>query len=140
MDLAHLRYVHGYDNVKQVGRTSVDGAVLKTYFEFRRTRRIAGIVKVVFDVAAETRVFGFAYSFVGVRERFIGMDSRLWVFATPVDGKLVEMVLVGQMREMRRPKRPIVGLRFLPLSLRAPIMNEVILSEQERDVTQDVEI
>lgn len=140
VDLAHLRYVHGYDNVKQVGPTSVDGALLESCFEFRRTRRIAGIVNVVFDVSAVTRVFGLGYSYVEVRERSIGMDTRLWVLATPVDGRLVEMVLVGQVREMRRPKRPIVGLRFLPVSLRAPIMNRVIISAQERDVMQDVVI
>ena len=140
VDLAHLRYVHGYDNVQQVGRTSVDGAVLESCFEFRRTRRIAGIVNVVFDVAAATRIFGLGYSYVEVRERSIGMDTRLWVLATPVDGRLVEMGLVGQVREIRRPKRPIVGLRFLPVSLRAPIMNKVIISAQERDVMQDVAI
>ena len=140
VDLAHLRYVHGYDNVKQVRKTSVDGAVLETCFDFRRTRRIAGIVKVVFDVAAVTRIFGLGYSYVEVRERSIGMDTRLWVLATPVDGRLVEIVLVGQVREMRRPKRPIVGLRFLPLSLRAPIMNKVVMYAQQRDVMQDVVI
>ena len=140
MDLAHLRYVHGYDNVKQVGQTSVDGAVLESCFEFSRTRRIAGIVNVVFDVSAVTRIFGLGYSYVEVRERSIGMDTRLWVLATPVDGRLVEMVLVGQVREIRRPRRSIVGLRFLPVSLRAPIMNKVIISAQERDVMQDVVI
>ena len=140
VDLAHLRYVHGYDNVKQVGKTSVDGALLETCFDFRRTRSIAGIVKVVFDVAAVTRIFGLGYSYVEVRERSIGMDTRLWVLATPVDGRLVEIVLVGQVREMRRPRRPIVGLRFLPLSLRAPIMNKVVMYAQERDVMQDVVI
>ncbi len=140
VDLAHLRYVHGYDNVKQVGQTSVDGAVLETCFDFRRTRRIAGIVKVVFDVAAVTRIFGLGYSYVEVRERSIGMDTRLWVLTAPVDGRLVEIVLAGQAREMRRPKRPIVGLRFLPVSFRAPLMNKIIISAQERDVMQDVEI
>ena len=140
VDVTHMRYVHGYDNVKQVGRTSVNGAVLESRFEFRSTRRIAGIVNVTLDVAAVARVFGLGYSLVQVRERSIGMDSRLWVLATPVDGRLVEMVLVGQVREIRRPKRPFVGLGFLPVSLRAPIMNNFLVSGQERDVMQDVEI
>ena len=140
LDFAHLRYVHGYDNVKQVGRASIDGAVLKNCFEFRRTRRIAGIVNSVFDIAAVALVVGLGYSFVEIRERSIGMDTRLWVLATPVDGRLVEIVLVGQVREMRRPKRLIAGLRFLPVSLRAPIMNKFMISEQERDVIQDVAI
>ena len=140
VDLAHLRYVHGYSTVSQVGRVTVDAAHLKSCFDFKRNRTIAGVFDVSFDVSATTHVFGLGYSFVAIHERSIGMDSRLWVLATPVDGTLVEVVLVGQVREMRRPRRPIVGLRFLPLGLRATIMNKIILSAQERDVLQDVVI
>ena len=140
VDLAHLRYVHGYASVSRVGPVSVDGAFLKSCFDFRRSQRVAGIVDIVFDVSAITEIYGLGYSFVNIREHSIGMDSRLWVLATPVDGTLIEVTLVGQVREIRKPKRPIVGLRFLPLSLRARMMNKVILSAQKRDVLQDVVI
>ena len=140
VDLSHLRYVHGYDSVSRVGSVSVDGAFLKSCFDFRRSKRVAGIVDIVFDVSAVTEIYGLGYSFVNIREHSIGMDSRLWVLATPVDGTLIEVTLVGQVREMRRPKRSIVGLRFLPLSLRARMMNKIILSAQKRDVLQDVVI
>ncbi len=140
VDLAHLRYVHGYDNVSRVGSVLVDGAFLESCFDFRRTQCIAGIVNIVLDVSAVTHIFGLGYSFVNIREHSIGMDSRLWVLATPVDGTLIEVVLAGQVREMRKPQRPIVGLRFLPPSLRAQMMNKVILSAQKRDVMQDVVI
>ena len=140
VDLAHLRYVHGYDSVNRVGSVSVDGAFLESCFDFRRSKRVAGIVDIVFDVSAVTEIYGLGYSFVNIREHSIGMDSRLWVLATPVDGTLIEVTLVGQVREMRKPRRPIVGLRFLPLSLRAHIMNRIILSAQKRDVLQDVVI
>ena len=42
VDLAHLRYVHGYDDVKAAGSATVDGAVLVSRFDFRSRRRIAG--------------------------------------------------------------------------------------------------
>ena len=140
VDLAHLRYVHGYDSVNRVGSVSVEGAFLESCFDFRRSKRVAGIVDIVFDVSAVTEIYGLGYSFVNIREHSIGMDSRLWVLATPIDGRLIEVTLVGQVREMRKPKRPIVGLRFLPLSLRARMMNRIILSAQKRDVMQDVVI
>ena len=140
VDLAHLRYVHGYDSVSRVGSVSVDGAFLGSNFDFRRTKRVAGIVEIEFDVSAVTEIYGLGYSLVNIREHSIGMDSRMWVLATPVDGTLIEVTLVGQVREMRKPRRPIVGLRFLPLSLRAPIMNRIIQSAQEHDVLQDVVI
>ena len=140
VDLSHLRYVHGYDSVSRVGSVSVDGAFLKSCFDFRRSKCVAGIVNIEFDVSAVTEIYGLGYSFVTIREHSIGMDLRLWVLATPVDGTLIEVTLVGQVREIRRPKRSIVGLRFLPLSLRARMMNKIILSAQKRDVLQDVVI
>ena len=140
VDLAHLRYVHGYSTVNLVGPVSVDGPHLQSCFNFKRTRTIAGILDLSFDVCAEAHVFGLGYSFAEIRERSIGMDLRLWVLATPVDGALVEVVLVGQVREMCKPARPILGLRLVPVGLRATIMNKILLAAQMRDILQDVVI
>ena len=140
VDMAHLRYVHGYGNVSRVGSISVHGPHLESSFDFTRTTTIAGMTTLEYDVSAVARVFGLGYSYVEIRERSIGMDARLWVLATPVDGTLIDMVLVGQVRELSRPKRPIVGMRFLPPRLRTRLMNELILSSQKRDVMQDVAI
>ena len=65
---------------------------------------------------------------------------RLWVLATPVDGKLIDLSLVSQVKEIRNPRRRIAGLGFLPLKLRAPIMNKFMASLQKRDALQDVTI
>ena len=140
VDLAHLRYVHGYGNVDRVEPVTVEGACLTSRFNFRRTRTIAGFIETVFDVSATAYILGMGYSLVHIREHTIGMDARLWVLATPVDGAHIDMVLVSQIREIRKPKRPIVGMRFLPVSLRTRLMNRIILSRQEQDVLQDVVI
>ena len=68
------------------------------------------------------------------------MDMRLWVLATPVDGVLIDLSLVSQVREIRNPRRWIAVLRFLPLRLRAPIMNKFMASQQHKDIMQDVVI
>ncbi len=138
VDVGHLRYVHGYDSVSRVGRVSVDGARLESDFDFMRTRTIGKVLNLTFDVAARTRIFGLGYSFVQIRERSIGMDMRLWVLATPVDGLLIDLSLVSQVREIRKPRRWIAGLGFLPVKLRAPIMNRFISAQQYGDVQQDV--
>ena len=140
VDLGHLRYVHGYDSVSGVGPVSVDGAWLRSCFDFKRTQTFAGIKVFAYDVSAVTHVHGLGYSFVEVREHNIGMDTRLWVLATPIDGELVEMTLVSQVRRLLRPKRPIVGMRFLPPRLRTRIMNRIIITAQKHDVLQDVAI
>lgn len=140
VDLGHLRYVHGYHSVNGIGPVSIDGAYLKSCFDFKRSQTIAGIKVFTYDVSAVTHVHGLGYSFVEVHERAIGMNMRLWVLTTPIDGRLVEMVLVSQVRRILRPKRSIVGLRFLPSRLRTKLMNTIIMSAQKRDVMQDVAI
>ena len=138
VDLAHLRYVHGYDGVSRVDPVSVDGHLLESNFDFTRTRTIAGIASLTFNISARTRIYGLGYSYVEIREHSIGMDLRLWILATPVDGTLIDMSLVGQVREIRNPRRWILGLGFLPVGLRAPIMNKFMAAQQEKDVLQDV--
>ncbi|MDD9991011.1 MAG: Rieske 2Fe-2S domain-containing protein [Rhodospirillales bacterium] len=140
VDLAHFRYVHGYDNVKAVGTATVDGSCLVSRFDLKRRRRIAGVADLTFDVSATAYVHGLGYSFVDIHEHTIGMDIRLWVLATPVDGMVIDLVLVGQTREIRKPKRPLSGLGFLPVKLRTRIMNKILISVQKQDVLQDVEI
>ena len=60
--------------------------------------------------------------------------------ATPVAGALIDLSLVSQAREIRKPKRMIAGLGFLPVRFRAPIMNKIMASQQRWDVLQDVVI
>ena len=140
VDIGHLSYVHGYNSVNVVGSVSVDGAWLKSCFDFKRTQTIAGIKCFTYDVSAVAHVHGLGYSFVEVREHSIDMEIRLWVLATPIDGELIEFTLVSQLRQLLRPKRPIIGMRFLPSRLRTGIMSKIIIAAQKRDVLQDVAI
>ena len=140
VDDGHLRYVHGYNSVNRIGSIEVDGAYLKGSFDFKRTQTIAGIKVYVYDVSAVTHVYGLGYSYVEVHEHGIGMDTRLWVLATPIDGNVVEMVLVSQVKRIRKPKRPIIGMRFLPSGLRTWLMSKIIIAAQKRDVLMDVVI
>lgn len=140
VDLGHLRYVHGYYSVSRAEPLSVDGPRLESRFNFTRVRRIARVAAFNLELTASTYIYGLGYSYVEIREHSIGMDTRLWVLATPVDGTLIDMSLVSQVREIRNPKRWIAGLGFLPLGMRAPIMNRIISSQQMKDVLQDVNI
>ena len=140
VDLAHLRHVHGYDSVNNVGSVEVEGSCLKSSFYFERKKTIAGINLGNYEVTADAQLHGLGYSLIEVHEQFIGMNSRLWVLATPIDGEVVELTLVSQLRGMLRPKRPIVGLRFLPLQLRNRLMNKILVSGIRNDVLQDVVI
>ena len=140
VDMAHFRYVHGYDSVSRVVPVSIDGHCLESRFDFTSRRRVIGGFSTVLDISASTLVCGLGYSFVEISEKSIGMDLRLWVLATPVDGELIDLTLATQVNEIRKPKRWVAGLGFLPVKLRAPVMNRIISSFQRQDVLQDVAI
>lgn len=139
VDIAHLRYIHGYHSVRPVGSILVDGPYLKSCFDFKRTRTIAGI-KTKYDVSAITHIYGLGFSSVDIQEHSIDMKAHLWVFATPIDDGLLEITLAGRIRELCKPKRFFAGLRFLPPKWRTKAMNQIILTSQKRDVLQDVTI
>ena len=139
VDVEHLEYTHGYRDVEPTA-FSIDGAYLKSCFDFTNVRTVAGLIDIVSEVSAVTHVHGLGYSFVEVHEKTIGMDSRLWVLSTPVDGEFVELTLVSQAREVARPGRYIAGLGFLPKKLRNRLMNRILIYEERRFVAQDVVI
>ena len=140
VDLAHFRYVHGYDSVNRVDPLTVNGHCLESHFDFLSRRRVVKGVEVSLDISASTLVCGLGYSFVEIREKSIGIDLRLWVLGTPVDGELMDLTLASQVREIRNPKRWVAGLGFLPVPLRAPLMNKLMSAFQKKDVLQDVTI
>ena len=138
--MAHFRYAHGCHSVSRVDQVLVDGPRLQNRFDFTRRRKIAKIAALTPSFSAITLVFGLGYSFVEIREHSIGMDLRLWVLATSVDGTHIDLSLVSQVREIRNPRWRIVGLGILPPRLRAPIMNKLMATFQHKDVMQDVVI
>ena len=140
VDLGHLQYVHGYGNVERVGEVKIDGPRLESKFNFKREHTIAKTITLTLQVSADTEIYGLGYSFVNIREHTIGMDTRMWIMATPVDGTLIDLTLASQVREIRNPKRQAAGMAFLPTKMRAPVMNWFISSQQDQDVLQDVTI
>ena len=140
VDIEHLAYTHGYDNVQPTSSLSVDGAHLTSCFDFTHVQTVAGIFRIVSAVSTVTHVHGLGYSFVDYGEEITGLDVRLWVLATPVDGTLVDMTLVTQTRAARRPRRFISGMRFVPGRLRQRLMVPILLRETRKYVMQDVVI
>lgn len=140
VDIAHLSYIHGYHNVTHETPVLIDGPRLESRFGFASTRKIFKIAKLTLEVSAVANVVGLGYSFVEFQEHSIGLDARLWVLATPVDGTLIDLSIVSRMRMLHKPKRFVAGLGFLPIRMRSPIMNKFVADFQIRDVKQDVVI
>ncbi len=140
VDIAHLRYVHGYGSVSRVDPLAIDGACLTSRFDFTTVRRVAKVGRLTLKISANARIFGLGFSLVEIYEHTVGMDMRLWILATPVDGTEIDLTQISQVREIRKPRRLIAGLGFLPTRWRAPAMNWFVASRQQEDVEQDVVI
>lgn len=140
VDVEHLGYTHGYDDVEPTASLTIDGAYLKSCFDFNNVRRTAGLFDIVSEISAVAHVHGLGYSFVEFHEKTIGMDARMWVLATPIDGTFIELTLVTQARDVRKPGRFIVGMGFLPMRVRRWVTSRLLLSEERRYVMQDVVI
>lgn len=140
VDLEHLAYTHGYGDVEPTASLSIDGAYLKSCFDFTNVRRVAGLFDIKSDISTITHVHGLGYSLVEFHESNIGFDARMWVLATPIDGEFIEVTLATQVQKIRKPGRFIAGMGFLPLGLRQRLMGRFMLSEERRFVLQDVTI
>ena len=138
VDYSHLNYVHGFGGVSRTAPLVIEGHRLESRFDFQSRKPITRFAHVTFDISASTFVYGLGVSFVEVREHSIGMDLRLWVLATPIDGTNVEVTLFSQVKEITSPRRLLVGLGFLPKKFRAPLMNKFIAAYQIQDVKKDV--
>lgn len=123
--LAHLRYVHGFDNVKRMESLKIDGPYLRSHFEFTQTQNVAEM-KIFFDVSARADIYGIGFSRVTLHEGSTDKHIKLYVLSTPVDGEYVDMVLATQIKQLRKSKRAIVGMGFLPLSLRTSLMGRLV--------------
>ena len=139
VDLAHFSHIHGYFDVHQRDPVTVDGAHLRSAFDFKRERSVLGS-RVRFEVSVITNVYGLGYSAVDITEHTIPFKSRFWVLATPLDGTYMDLVLANQTQESDRVKRAIMGLGFLPKRTRARLMNYILLEGQVKDVEQDVPV
>ncbi len=140
VDLAHLRYVHGYESVSRVGEIRIDGAYLRGSFKFKARIGVSRLLSTTFDVSAVAHIFGLGYSQVDFEEHSTGYRSRLWILSTPIDGTTVAMTIASQVGGMERPKGVAFGLRLLPLSVRLHLMNRLTLRMETGYVKEDLVI
>lgn len=140
VDLEHLGYMHGYNDVVPPAKLSVDGSYLRSSFDFWAVRKIAGMFKVKSEVSTVVHVHGLGYSFVEIHEKEIGLHTRLWVLATPINGTRITLTLATQTRKTAKPERFVAGLGFLPATLRHDLLNRIFLQEEKRYIMQDVGI
>jgi nitrite reductase/ring-hydroxylating ferredoxin subunit len=144
VDIGHLSIVHGYDHVEMLSDLTTTGPYLTVrYAMHRRAGLVGGLIRGVrseFDI----HVHGLGYSFVDVNVVQYGINTQLFVLATPTDIDSITLRTAISVRKITQPKRVHPALAVLPGPLIVPIMNRLIpvtvLNSVAHDVQQDFEI
>lgn len=137
VDLGHFAAVHGYSDVRLVGKVELDGPRLHS--SYVALRKFPGLPRKLRDrltlrLEFDVEVWGLGYSLVFIHLPQLGFSARFWVLSTHTDGEVVSLTLASSTE--RRPT--LRGWRrFLPWALMSRILREFILRQAVQDVRQD---
>lgn len=135
VDVNHLEEVHGYTGIEQLHETEVCGPFLFSSYSFTRNMLTFGLRKLKLDVEISIGVWGLGVSTVNVATDY-GILARQWVLSTPVDGELVDMWLIVDIRKLPN----WWWLRRLLQSPVAKIAAQLAVNDLELEVTKDAVI
>ena len=136
VDFSHLSYVHGYQALEQVGKTTIDGPRLTARYKFTRRMLAPGLRWGRLPVDITISVWGLGVSFVEIQSPTTGLEVLQWVLATPVDGALIDLWLGVDPRPPKR--RSFLG--HLPKWLNEAVVPKILLRELVMDVMKDAAI
>ena len=135
-DLGHLTHIHGYDALKQLSPTVIDGPFLTARYSFSRHMLTRGLRSMRFSVEVEIRVCGLGVSIVHVHSPATGLEVLQWMLATPVDVNEIDLWMAV---DSRAPLR-LSWLRLLPTWISAFVVPRILLHELVLDVLKDSRI
>jgi nitrite reductase/ring-hydroxylating ferredoxin subunit len=121
VDIGHFTIIHDYSNVSIVKDLLIDGPYLSARYAMTRQKAVMGKPA---DSEFEIHVYGLGYSQVNIFVPAFGLQTRLFVLATPVDGENITLRIVvsGNGASFRPVKiHPLLGLLPRTLILHAAI-------------------
>ncbi len=140
VDLGHLGVVHGYESVRQLSELVADGPVLNVRYAMSRPLAFFGRRAATVTTEFEIHVHGLGYSFVEVKVKSGGFETRNFVFATPVGEMQLELRIAMSLRRLRDTPEVHPVLRALPSRLAEPVIIEQAFKAYRNDVFQDFDI
>jgi nitrite reductase/ring-hydroxylating ferredoxin subunit len=138
-DLGHLAVVHGYESVDVLSPLTTAGAYLHATYAMRRSAGFLGRrekIRAVFEI----HVHGLGYSFVDVKVPELGLESRHFAFATPIETGRMKLRISLSMRTLARPSRIHPLLAVVPRALLHRVLPRLAFRAYKHDVGQDFRI
>lgn len=140
VDLGHFAVVHGYDSVEMLEPVEVDGPSFSVRYAAARPMPWLGPLArpVRFEFAPSIR--GLGYSLVHVAIPDLGIEARLLVLATPIDGTHVDLRLGLRLRQIAEPGRVHRLVALVPRRVLGWVVSRSILAGFAGDAGQDFPI
>jgi nitrite reductase/ring-hydroxylating ferredoxin subunit len=136
VDIGHLGFLHGYDDVRELEPARAEGACLRARYQMTRGGRSSGLRLPTMRTEFDVSVHGLGCSLVDLEVLTLGARQRLYVLPTPLGGGMVTLRL-GVATSLT-PLEAAPGLtRRLPASLVARALRELTLLGLYFDVAQD---
>lgn len=139
VDVGHFTWVHGYENVRSLSALKTDGAYLNARYAMRRPRKALGSRSGV-DAEFEVHQYGLGYARVEVDVSSLGLRTRQFVLARPLDENSVELHIGMAVRRVENPGRIHPLLAPVPRRWLTERIANTAIAEFEADVRQDLPI
>ena len=137
VDIGHLGIVHGYQDVRTLGPLQLDGVVLRARYGMQRSAGWPlGNIRTEFAV----QVHGLGYSLVEVDIKTLGLKTRQFVLATPIDGQEIFLRIGLCLEKFARDDKRARWLRLLPPALLHTLLPPFLMQGFAHDVRQDFPI
>jgi cholesterol 7-desaturase len=140
VDIGHLSVVHGYEAVEQLSELVIEGPYLNARYAMTRPVELLGQKATKFKAEFDIHVHGLGYSFVEVLVKSAGIQTRNFVYATPVGEMKLELRIAMSLRRIADTPSAHPFLRALPERLAERFVLEQAFRAYKHDVEQDFEI
>lgn len=136
VDFAHLGFLHGYTDMKQLNPARIEGPFLIANYAFTKRILARGLRFVTVDVEIEVNVWGLGVSSVRISGTKMDFETRQWILATPADGKQIDVWTCVDMKRM-----PVVfGINTMNFYLLRKLAAEFLAKEVATEVGLDAVI
>ena len=132
VDFGHFSQIHGYADVEAMKDTVIEGPYLNARYAMTRPRGLLG--KPV-HIEFEAHVWGLGYSLVEMFVPAFGIEGRIFVLSTPIDGERIRLRIGFSLHG------DVDGRAVLPIlgAIPRPILNYFVSRATMRGIVEDVE-
>lgn len=137
VDLGHLSWVHGYQQVEVLDAFATDGPRLRVRYAMSRSAGALGRFGEQLRAEFAITAYGLGYSLVEVSVPVYGLHTRHLVCATPTDPGRTTMRVAMFLHTATQPARINPALRFLPRPVVDALIARLTFNGFVHDLEQD---